>query len=377
MSVTKIHSRTTPAQLARIHASVRGMDAAAVAEHMAKYGINLDRKELAKMSQALFVGDSASYGSQGTYAPSPVIGVPIQFLQEWLTGFVYVMTQPRTIDTLVPMAAAGSWHTEEIVQPMLEHTGHAVPYGDENNIPLANFSPNYNRRTVVRYEQGFQVGKLEEARLAEIRVGTAQEKRNAVNVSLEIARNDVGFYGFNAPDTRTYGLLNDPMLGAFISIPATGTGGTTQWANKTFLQITADIRMMAARLRTDSRGLVNPNKDSIVFALPLSAIDYLSVTSDFGNSVADWLKETYPSWRVEQVVEFDGANGGANVAYLYAENVIDSGSDGGSVIEQYVPAKTFMLGVEQRAKGYTEDYSNATAGIMVKRPYAVKRFTGL
>lgn len=377
MSVTKIHSRLTPAQMAKVHDAVRTMDAVALRDHMGKYGIHFGQRELATMTQALFTGDSASYGGQGTFAPSPVIGVPIQFLQEWLQGFVYVMTQPRTIDTLVPMAAAGSWHTEEIVQPMLEHVGTAVPYGDENNIPLANFSPNYNRRTVVRYENGFQVGRLEEARMAEIRIGTAQEKRAAVNISLEIARNDVGFYGFNAPDTRTYGLLNDPMLGAYISLPATGTGGTTQWANKNFLQITADIRLMATRLRVDSRGLVNPNKDRIVFGLPVGAIDYLSVTSDFGNSVQDWLSATYPTWRVEQVIEFDGANGGANVAYLYAENIADSGSDGGSVIEQYVPSKTFMLGVEQRAKGYTEDYSNATAGIMVKRPYAVKRFTGL
>ena len=28
-------------------------------------------------------------------------------------------------------------------------------------------------------------------------------------------------------------------------------------------------------------------------------------------------------------------------------------------------------------KGYEEDYSNATAGIMCKRPYAVTRWTGI
>jgi hypothetical protein len=35
------------------------------------------------------------------------------------------------------------------------------------------------------------------------------------------------------------------------------------------------------------------------------------------------------------------------------------------------------LGVEKRAKSFVEDYANATAGVMCKRPYAVVRFTGL
>jgi hypothetical protein len=43
---------------------------------------------------------------------------------------------------------------------------------------------------------------------------------------------------------------------------------------------------------------------------------------------------------------------------------------------QVVPAKFKVLGVEQKAKGYMEDYSNATAGAMLKRPYAMVRYYG-
>jgi hypothetical protein len=42
-----------------------------------------------------------------------------------------------------------------------------------------------------------------------------------------------------------------------------------------------------------------------------------------------------------------------------------------------VLTKFQVLGVEQKAKGYLEDYTNATAGIMCKRPYAVIRRSGL
>jgi hypothetical protein len=71
------------------------------------------------------------------------------------------------------------------------------------------------------------------------------------------------------------------------------------------------------------------------------------------------------------------ANGGANVAYLFADSVDDGGSDGGATFVQIVPAKFQALGTEKQAKGYIEDFSNATAGIMVKRPFAVQRLTGI
>ena len=71
------------------------------------------------------------------------------------------------------------------------------------------------------------------------------------------------------------------------------------------------------------------------------------------------------------------ANGGANVFYLYAEEINDGSTDDNRVWVQVVPAKFMALGVDQGAKGITEDYTNATAGVMCKRPYAVYRATGI
>jgi hypothetical protein len=44
---------------------------------------------------------------------------------------------------------------------------------------------------------------------------------------------------------------------------------------------------------------------------------------------------------------------------------------------QVVPAKFQALGVEKQAKAYVEDYANATAGCMLKRPYGVVRYSGI
>ena len=81
--------------------------------------------------------------------------------------------------------------------------------------------------------------------------------------------------------------------------------------------------------------------------------------------------------RVVSAPQLNAANGGANVFYLYAEHVEDGASDDSRTWVQVVPAKFQALGVERQAKAYIEDYTNATAGVLLKRPYAVVRYSGI
>lgn len=304
------------------------------------------------------------------------IGTPAQFLQKWLPGIVRTITQARKIDELVGIVVGGSWEDEEVIQTVLEPTGIAVPYGDYTNVPLSSWQNSYERRTVVRFEEGMRVGKLEEARAARANINDAAEKRAAAAMALELLRNRVGFYGYNGGNNRTYGFLTDPNLPSYVTV-ATGAGASTLWSLKTFLEITADLRTALASLRTASGDTVDPETTPITLALPTSKIDYLSVTSTYGNSVRDWLTTTYPKVRVVSAPELVGANGGADVFYLYADKVQDGSSDGGDTFSQIVPAKFQTLGVEQQAKAYIEDYTNALAGVMVKRPYLIRRYTGI
>jgi hypothetical protein len=81
--------------------------------------------------------------------------------------------------------------------------------------------------------------------------------------------------------------------------------------------------------------------------------------------------------RIVSAPQLNAANGGDNAAYMYAESVEDDSSDDSRVWLQCVPAKFQVLGVEKRAKSTIEDYTNATAGAMLKRPYAVVRVSGI
>ena len=57
--------------------------------------------------------------------------------------------------------------------------------------------------------------------------------------------------------------------------------------------------------------------------------------------------------------------------------VDDASTDDRRTFIQVVPTKFQLNGVAQLAKGYEESYLKATAGVMVKRPYAVYRVTGI
>lgn len=367
-TISPVHSRIAPRDVRALAIAADHVDQF---RDLARIGIALDDSTVRRM-RAAFAGDAFTDSSIANSVSSPV-----QFLQTWLPGFVYSMTQPRTIDRLIGMTTVGAPEDEEIVQPTLEHAGNAQLYGDHTNYPLAGVGNGYERRTVVRFELGLRVNWLEDKRAGRASIDVASEKRVGVGIGLDIARNRIGFYGFNNGANRTYGFLNDPGLPAYVTVAA-GAGGVT-WALKTYDEVIRDITTALGALQTSSRGLVNIKTDPITLAVSLAAVNELdSKLNALGTrSVAGWLKETYPSVRVEASVDLDGANAGANVFYVYAERVADSGTDSGLVFQQFVPTKFQTIGTETDAKGYGEDSINATAGVMVTRPYAVRRYTGI
>lgn len=372
MNPTRIETHLSALRMATAGPFVLTEDQVSEYRALTALGIGLDDKSLMGMMSAM----DANVLTPTTGSPS--IAVAAQFLQNWLPGLVRVLTRARKIDELVGISIGGNWEDEEVIQGVLEPTGFAIPYGDYTNVPLASWNISYERRGIVRFEQGLRVGKLEEARASRININSATEKRAAAAIALEVNRNRVGFYGYNGGvGTRVFGFLNDPGLPSYVAVPA-GAGGGTTWATKTFLEITADIRSAMAALQSNSGDTIDPMTTPLVLAIATVASQFLAVTSETGaSSVRGWLTENYPQLRIVTAPELNGANGGANVFYLYPETVEDGSSDGGRVMEQIVPTKLQTLGVEQQAKAYIEDYTNATGGVMAKRPWAIVRRTGI
>lgn len=352
---------------------VMGLDAQDV---MRSFGIGFANRYV--MQQA-----AMAYGADSIQAPVSTPTQPglIQFLQNWLPGQVHVMTAARKIDDIIGITTQGSWEDEQIVQEQIENLGYAVPYQDDTNVPLSDWNQIYVPRTVVRFELGMRVGNLEEARAARVRVNSGEMKRESCGLNLEIARNLVGFNGYNSGNGNTYGFLNDPGLGAYVQVAGTGSGSSTYWSAKTFLEIQSDLLTAIQLLETQSQDNIDPKTTPLTLAVPTNAVNYLSTTSDFGISVMNWLNTNYPKIRVVSAPQLNAANGTAGAGgggfYLFADSVQDLSTDGGQTFVQIVPAKFLVQGVVKLAKGYEEDYVNATAGSMCKRPWAVVRYYGV
>jgi hypothetical protein len=306
------------------------------------------------------------------------ITTPIQFLQNWLPGFVHTVTAPRKIDLLTGIYTGGAWEDAQVIIGILERVGNPVPYTDTGNMPKSSWNLNFIDRTVVRFEEGCEVGLLEAARAARVNVPSFDVKRSAALQALDISRNAIGFSGYQNGTYKTYGFLNDPGLPAYVTAAA-GASTFTTWATKTFTEITNDIRGMAQRLQNNSKDLINPEDTTCTLALATAVYAYLSTMNDLGSmSVREFITKTYPRWRVESAPELNAANNGANVAYLYADQIDDGAStDGGATFLQVVPIKLRFLGIETKVKVVLEGYSNATAGVTCKRPWAVTRLTGI
>lgn len=376
LTASVTHSRLAPHQVRPL-----AMDTADVANYreLAQIGIGFDPNYLrASAAYVAAAQDSAmdAWPANPSAISTPSIVTPIQFLQNWLPGFVKVLTAARKIDELVGIDTIGNWRDEWIIQGLLEPMGNIATYKDSTNVPLSDWNVNWNQRTIVRMESGLLVGRLEQARAAAAMVNSDAEKRAASALILEIWRNLIGFYGFNNGANQTYGLLNDPQLPAYVTV-ATGVAGYT-WAVKTYLEIQQDLITAFNQLQIQSQDNIDPVKVKTTLGIPFNVAQYLSKQNSLGTqSVREWLSKDYPNCRVVTSPQFASANGGSNVFYLWADQVEDGGTDDKRTIIQVVPIKFMALGVEQRAKAYVEDFTNATAGIMVKRPYAVVRYSGI
>lgn len=326
-------------------------------------------------------GEGSAMDATQAMVTTASFSAPVQFLQGWIPGVTFIVTQARKIDEAIGFRIIGDWADEQVVWSQLERLGIAQPYTEYQNVPESTYNLNFNYSSIVNFESGMFVGNKEAARTAKVNVSADNAKRNACTQELEIARNYIGFYGFNNGANLTYGIFNTPGLPAYVTV-ANGDNATPQWSTKTFLNITADIRTGANTLQTKAGDLIDPRTTPTTLFLPTNVMAYLTTVTEFGITVEDWLKKVYPAMRVVSAPQLNTANGGIGVFYLFADKMDtgvdeDGSTDDGSVFSQNIQTKFLVNGVEKKAKGYLEDYLNSTAGVICKRSFLVVRYSGI
>lgn len=337
-------------------------------EFLDQLGISMDSADpYLKYLMEQGLSKNANYAQDAAGITEPSVVTAAQFLQYWMPSAVEVITQAKMADELFGRTVCGEWHDETIVLPVLEYTGSPAPYGDQNGAPLGSFNQTLETRTIVRFEEGLLGGKLEDARTAasNLKRSAHDLKRSAVAAAFAIVQNEVAFFGYNDGKNETYGILNDPNLLAYAT-------ATCDWSTASYTQLVKELNTAFSTLRAQTGSNIDPQKDKMTLAIASSRIDFLATANEHGATVEDWLKNKYKNVRIKAVPEFDEACGGENVFYLYLDKL-----NGTKVIDQLVVSTMRLLGVEPRAKGTYEDYTNALAGILVRQPLGVHRVVGI
>lgn len=160
----------------------------------------------------------------------------------------------------------------------------------------------------------------------------ASKQRAAANV-IDIDQNR--FYLLGVAGKEIYGILNDPNLPAAITAGATGTGGSTKWADKTTVQIYNDVLALFAQLSEQSSGLIDKDTPLKLCLSPELAVR-LGAATDFNVSVLDMLKRYFTRIDIVTVPELHSMTAGETM-FLIAPEVNGSDPHAGPSEKRCVP----------------------------------------
>lgn len=344
---------------------------------------NATLKDLEKLGVTMDTSDAgvvAAMDVAPTMITTASVATPIQFLQWWMPGMIEVVTRARRADAMVGRSTVASWEDEEVVLTVKENIGQPQPYGDNTDVPLMSYNTNFVKRTNVRFEAGIQTGKLEDARASRMRINPYNEKRASLSGAVAISLNEIAFNGYDSYDASTnptggltYGIKNAPELPQYITLATNAANTSTQFKDKTYLEMCSDFITAMSALRVQTGDLFNPETDGVTCAIAMSAFQYLDKQNELGtSSVRDFVKRNYPKLRFLSVPELDDV-GGAGVHGMY---FIADGINGKKCADQLVTAAIRLLGIEPKIKGTLEGYTFSTAGSVFPQPVGVVRYSG-
>lgn len=228
---------------------------------------------------------------------------------------------PKLIEVLVaPMKAAqaaggevkkGDWTTRTAMFPVIESTGEATSYGDFNNSGSAGANFQFPQRQSYHFQTITQWGERELADASLAKIDWASRLNIASALTLNKYQNKT--YLFGVSGLQNYGMLNDPSLPADLT-PTTKAAGGTAWilpsgaVNATALEVQQDFMKMFFALQGRTQGLVDADSPMTAIMSPQSAVA-MGINNQFGISVREYLKETYPNLKIETVPEYATASG--------------------------------------------------------------------
>lgn len=231
---------------------------------------------------------------------TPNTTVPAEFLAYIDSMVIEIMTAPRRAREIFTEEKKGDWTTPYMKWRVDEIVGSTQPYSDYANGTTSGINSEWQTRQQYVFQTSITYGDLEVAMSSAAKVNLAAAKQRAAARVIDVDANK--FYLRGVQGREIYGILNDPNLPASITAAATGTGGSTKWADKTTTQIYNDILALFAQLTEQSSGLIDKDTPLKLVLSPEMSVR-LGAATDFNVSVLDMLNKYFTSLTIVTLPE--------------------------------------------------------------------------
>lgn len=298
-------------------------------------------------------------------------GIPA-FLSTYIDpGVIQVLVTPNKAASILGETKKGDWVTRTAMFTMVESVGEVSSYGDWNNNGSTNANAQFPQRQSYHYQTITQWGErqLEEAGLA--RIDWANRLNIASVMVLDKFQNNSYFYGING--LENYGLLNDPNLAPAIT-PLTKAAGGTGWRMGTANEIYSDAQSLFQQMIVQSKGLVERDMRFVLAMSPGSEV-YMTNTNEFGITVFDMLKKSFPNIRVETAVQYSGQFSADGLEHV--QLILDQPLEGQEVGYCAFTEKLRAHPIVVDLSAFKQKKSQGTWGAIIFLPIAIASMSGI
>jgi len=350
--------------------SLASIAARKTADSLAAIGLGGNAKAMNDVmaSRLAFVGDAAPAG----YAEMNPLQ---QFYTVFVPGIQIGVQAPLKAEELFGMNIVGDITTEWIARRLVDLAGNAGNFRDTitGDLSLYRGGFEYIQTAALQATTSTTYMKSQMQGAAGFDYEMLCDK--AAALALAQAREAIYWRGLSGK--LTYGLLNSPNMPAITSVAATGTGSSTLWVNKTYLQILDDVRTkLMAVITSNTYTGFDVYKDACLLLLPPDAFNYISTMNVQGTiSVKDQLLSVYKGMTIEAAPYLkDAVSGTDDVMMLVASQAVDydESTDDMAVVSPVVNVIDYLLAaIPNQNGGITKSTVTKVAGTLIKRPTLV------
>lgn len=299
---------------------------------------------------------------------TPNTGVPAEFLAYIDPTVIEILTAPRRAREIFAEEKKGDWTAPYFKWRVDEMVGRTEPYSDYANGTTSGVNSEWMTRQQYVFQTTITYGDLETAMSSAVKVNLAAAKQRAAARVIDVDANKFALRGVQGREI--YGILNDPNLPASITAAATGTGGSTKWADKTTQQIYNDILALFAQLTQQSSGFID-NDTPLKLVLSPEMSVRLGAATDFNISVLDMLNKYFRSLIIVTLPEMHSAMAGETVMLIAPE--VAGQKTGVLPFGEKIRAGRIV----PELSSFRQKFSASTYGGLIKQPYAVASMTGM